>query len=322
MKRIAVLQGGYSKERIISLKSAPTIFQNIDRSLYFPIMVTIDQNEWTAEENGTQYTIDKSDFSYRANDQHFQFDCAVIVIHGSPGEDGKLQGYFDMIGIPYSTCSQFNATLTFNKFMCNRVLGSHGFAVAKGLLIDVEDSVPSDLESTLGYPVFVKPAQGGSSFGTNRVNEQSELESALHKAREHGGAALIEEFLDGEEFTNGVYRSQNGVMVLPITQIKTSNEFFDFDAKYKGESDEITPAPISQDLENKIKSITKQVYELLGLDGICRVDYIVREGVPFLVEINTVPGQSAESIIPKMLKCQGLELKEVLTEVIELASFN
>ena len=313
MKNIAVLEGGYSHEKVISLLSAETVFQNIDKEQFNPIKVRIDEEGWFAFYNGEKVEINRSDFSFN----EVKFDFAFIVIHGTPGEDGKLQAYFDMLGMPYSTASHLAATLTFNKFVCNQYLKNFGVKVAEAVLIRQNESYKSnEIIAKVGLPCFVKPADGGSSFGVTKVVAENELESAITFALKHGTQAIIESFMQGREVTNGIFKGKDGIKVLPITEIVTTNAFFDFDAKYKGESEEITPADLPIAIEQKVKTETKRIYEILDLDGICRADYIIQGEEPYLIEINTVPGMSDASLIPQMAAYEGIELKKLLSEVI------
>ncbi|MBL4594792.1 MAG: D-alanine--D-alanine ligase [Flavobacteriales bacterium] len=289
MKKVAIIEGGYSHEKVISLQSAETVYQNIDREKYNPIKVRIDEEGWFAYEGGVKFEINRNDFSYN----NIKFDIAFIVIHGSPGEDGKLQAYFDMLNIPYSACSQLAATITFNKFVCNQYLRTFGIKVADAVLIRQDEEInSSEIISKVGLPCFVKPNDGGSSFGITKVQVEGELEQAVELALEHGTQAIIESFLEGREVTNGIYKNKDGIVSLSITEIVTNNDFFDFDAKYKGESDEITPADLTDEIAEKVKIVTKKVYEILDLGGIARADYILKDGEPYLIEINTVPGLS------------------------------
>lgn len=320
-KTIAIIEGGYSHEKVISLKSAATVFENIDSNKYNPIKVRIDEDGWVAFIEKLKIPINRDDFSVTVNNEKIKFDFAFIVIHGTPGEDGKLQAYFDMIGMPYSTCSHLAATLTFNKYVCNQFLKSLGITVAKAVLVRKNERVkPEKVINTVGLPCFVKPADGGSSFGVSKVKELSQLLPAIQKAHEHGTEVLVEAFMEGREFTNGVYLSENGIKVLPITEIVTQNEFFDFEAKYLGESQEITPAILDADMTIKIKQITHKVYQILGLKGMCRVDYILVGNEPHVIEVNTVPGLSAQSLIPQMAAYEGISLKELFSEVINVAN--
>lgn len=316
MKNVAVIEGGYSHEKEISLQSADTVFQNIDRELYNPIKVSIDEDGWFALYNDEKIEINRTDFSFN----NIKFDIAFIVIHGTPGEDGKLQAYFDMLNIPYTTCSQLSATLTFNKFVCNQYLRNFNIKVAEAVLIRQNELINiSSIVATVGLPCFVKPADGGSSFGITKVQVENELEDAVKLALEHGTQAIIESFMQGREVTNGIYKSTKGIHILPITEIVTTNDFFDFEAKYKGESDEITPADLTDEIVKKVKTTTKKIYEILDLTGIARADYILQNNEPYLIEINTVPGLSKESLIPQMAAHEGISLKQLFNEVIEEA---
>lgn len=317
MKNIAVLEGGYSHEKVISLLSAETVFQNIDKEHYNPIKVRIDGEGWFAFYNEEKTEINRSDFSFG----DVKFDFAFIVIHGTPGEDGKLQAYFDMLGMPYSSASHLAATLTFNKFVCNQYLKNFGVKVAEAVLIRQDEVYRSnEIINKVGLPCFVKPADGGSSFGITRVVEENELSDAITLALKHGTQAIVESFMQGREVTNGIFKGKEGVRVLPITEIVTTNAFFDFDAKYKGESEEITPAVLSAEMEQKVKTETKRIYEILDLDGICRADYIIQGEDPYLIEINTVPGMSDASLIPQMAAYEGIELKKLLSDIITVNS--
>jgi D-alanine-D-alanine ligase len=316
MKNVAIIEGGYSHEKIISLQSAETVFQNVDRTLYNPIKVRIDEKGWFAFVDNERIEVNRNDFSF----MDIKFDVAFIVIHGTPGEDGKLQAYFDMLGIPYTTCSHFAATLTFNKFACNRYLKTFGIKVAEAILVRKDEEFDVErIVKELGLPCFVKPNDGGSSFGVTKVENKKDLTSAIQLALSHGTQAIIESFMSGREVTNGIYRGTKGVVPLPITEIVTANGFFDFDAKYKGESDEITPADLPQELTNKVKAVTKEIFELLDLKGIARADFIIQGDEPYLIEVNTVPGMSDASLIPQMAEHDGITLKDMFNEVMEVA---
>lgn len=320
-KNIAIIEGGYSHERLISIKSANTVYKNIDTEKYNAFRISIDQEGWFGfDNNGQKIEMNRSDFSLTIDGIKILFDCAFIVIHGTPGEDGKLQAYFDMLNIPYTTCNHLASTLTFNKFVCNRFLENFDIPVAKAVLIRKNEKL--DVQAIIekvGLPCFVKPADGGSSYGVTKVLHIDELENAVTKALEHGTQALIESYLQGREVTNGIYKSLRGIHVLPITEIITENDFFDFGAKYNGESSEVTPADLDEKTTIKIKETTLKVYELLDLSGIARADYIIHQGVPHLIEINTVPGQSEASIIPQMAACEGISLKQLFNDVLEVA---
>lgn len=323
MINVAVIEGGYSHEKVISLKSSQTVIEHLDNTRYRVFRIRIDGEGWFYYSNdGNLVAIDKNDFSFHLNNEKIALDFAFIMIHGTPGEDGKLQAYFDMLGISYSTCNQVLSTLTFDKFICNRFLSELGFKVARAAIVSKGGAYDAEeIISKVGLPCFVKPADGGSSFGVTKVKSIEDLPEAIKLATNEGNGtkALIESFLDGTEVTNGVYRSKSGVKVLPITEIVSENEFFDFNAKYTGQSDEITPARLTDEMTRKVQSITGAIYELLGMTGIARFDYIIVGNEPFLIEINTVPGMSAESIVPKMARAEGISLSQIFDEVIEVA---
>ena len=318
MKKIAVIEGGYSLEKAVSLKSSNTIFENLDRSKFIPTKVLIDKKEWVAYDNEGEYFIDKNDFSYTKNGIKQNFDFAFIIIHGSPGEDGKLQGYFEMIGIPHSTSSSSVTSLTFQKFHCNQFLKNFGVNVAEALLFRLEDKIDeTDILNKIGLPCFVKPTNAGSSFGITKVKSLKELPPAIRYAFSYGNELVIEANIPGREVTNGIYRNKEGLKTLPITEIISENEYFDYEAKYNGKSKEITPAEINKELAKKVKSLTSFIYETLAMNGLARMDYIINENnIPFLIEINSVPGMSKESIIPQMIKEDNKLIKDVLSDII------
>lgn len=323
MMNVAVIEGGYSHEKVVSLKSAQTVIEHLDRSKYQVFRIRIDNNGWFFYSNaGKLFTVDKNDFSVTMDGIKINFDFAFIMIHGTPGEDGKLQGYFELLDVPYSTCNHLLTALTFNKFVCNRLLADFGFHVAKAVMLNKEEPYDEDeIIQKIGLPCFVKPADGGSSFGVTKVKEKSQLADAIKFATEEGNGtqALIESFMEGTEVSNGVYKNKKGIQVLPITEIVSENEFFDFEAKYKGQSQEITPARIPDDMTIRIKGITEQIYDKMELTGICRIDYIIIGDQPHVIEINTVPGMSSESIVPKMARVEGISLEKLFDDVIQEA---
>lgn len=314
MKKVAVIEGGYSKEKSISIKSAQTVFENLDRKKFDPTRVLIDEKEWTAYDSEGRYSIDKNDFSFIKNGIKHNFKYAFIIIHGTPGEDGKLQGYFDMIEIPYNTSSPAIMALTFHKFHCNQFLKNYRIIVPEALLIRPEDVInETQIIEKIKLPCFVKPSDGGSSFGVTKVKTQNELLPAIKEAFENGSEVIVEENITGREVTCGVYRNEERIQVLSITEIISENEYFDYDAKYSGKSKEITPANLDFELTKKIKKLTKKIYNIFGMKGIVRVDYIIsKANVPYLIEINSIPGMSKESIIPQMLRVQNNEIKRAL----------
>jgi D-alanine-D-alanine ligase len=318
MKKVAVIEGGYSKEKAISVKSAQTIFDNLERTKFNPTMVLIDKNEWTAYDEEGRYPIDKNDFSFIKNNLKVQFEYAFIVIHGTPGEDGKLQGYLDMVGIPYNTSSAAITSLTFQKFHCNQFLKNFGINVPEAALIKPDDEInESQILEKVKLPCFVKPTDGGSSFGVTKVKNENKLLPAIKAAFKHGTEVVVEQSIEGREVTCGVYSAKEGIKVLPITEIISESEYFDFDAKYHGKSKEVTPAEITDLMTTQIQSLTKEIYGILGMKGIVRMDYMInKKGIPFLIEINSVPGMSKESIMPQMAKAQNLNLEKVLNNII------
>ena len=318
MKKIAVIEGGYSLEKAVSLKSSNTIFENLERSKFIPTKVLIDKKEWVAYDNEGKYGIDKNDFSYTKDGIKHNFDFAFVIIHGSPGEDGKRQGYFEMIGIPHSTSSSSVTSLTFQKFHCNQFLKNLGVNVAEAFLLRPEDKIDeTDILNKIGLPCFVKPTNAGSSFGITKVKSLKELPPAIRYAFLYGNEVIIEANIEGREVTNGIYRNKEGLKTLPITEIISENEYFDYEAKYNGKSKEITPAEISKEHTQKIKSLTSFIYETLSMNGLARMDYIINENnIPFLIEINSVPGMTKESIIPQMIKEDNKLIKDILSEII------
>jgi len=314
MKKVAVIEGGYSKEKAISIKSAKTVFDNLDRTKFNPTRVLIDENEWTAYDEEGKYSIDKNDFSFVKNGTKHNFEYAFIVIHGTPGEDGKLQGYLDMVGVPYNTSSAAIMALTFQKYHCNQFLKNFGINVPEAELIKSEDVIDErQIIDKVKLPCFVKPTDGGSSFGITKVKKESELLPAIKEAFNHGSEVIVEENIEGREVTCGVFRNSEGVKALPITEIISENEYFDYDAKYHGKSKEVTPAELTDLMTTQVKSLTKQIYGILGMKGIVRMDYIVNYGgIPFLIEINSVPGMSKESIVPQMVSTLNIKLPSIL----------
>ena len=316
MKKVAVIEGGYSSEKSVSIKSAQTVFDNLDRTKFNPTRVLIDENEWTAYDYQGRYPIDKNDFSFTKNGTKQSFEYSFIVIHGTPGEDGKLQGYFDLIGIPYNTSSAAITSLTFQKFHCNQFLKNFGVNIPEAVLIKLGDKInEEEILNKVELPCFVKPTNGGSSFGVTKVKISKDLEPAIKKAFQHGSEVIIESHIEGREITNGVYTDAEGIKILPITEIISDNEFFDFDAKYNGKSSEVTPANLDNEMTIKIKKLTKYIYKTLGMKSIARIDYIInKEGITHLIEINSVPGLSKESIVPQMLKENNVCIRQLFDD--------
>lgn len=317
---IAIVAGGDSSEVVVSLKSAVGLLSFMDRARYNVYQVILTKEVWVVNiTENEQVKIDKSDFSFFNQGNKIKFDFAYITIHGTPGEDGILQGYFDLIRIPYSTCGVLASALTFNKFICNQYLKSFGVKVSESVLLRSGQSISSEeVAQKIGFPCFIKPNAGGSSFGVTKVNSKDDVQPAIEKAFKEGNEVMIEAFMQGIEITCGMYKTKSKSIVLPITEVVPHNDFFDFDAKYKGEVDEITPARINPELTARIQKLTAAIYDILGCKGIIRIDYIITEGdVINLLEVNTTPGMTTTSFIPQQVRAAGMEMKDVLTDIIE-----
>ena len=320
-KKIAIVAGGYSSESVISLKSAQGLQSYIDAERYEVYIVLINREKWFVQgENKTEIPIDKNDFGFIQAGRKIHFDFAYITIHGTPGENGLLQGYFDMIGLPYSSCGALTSALTFNKYFCNKFLKNFGVKTAESILLRKEDKLDSvAVYSKLGLPLFVKPNDSGSSFGITKVNSANQLQSSIINAFKEGTDVLVEQFIPGMEVTCGCYKIKNKMTVLPVTEVVSKNEFFDFDAKYNPNNvEEITPARISLQLTKEIQKLTSNIYEYTGAKGIIRIDYIISpEGEINMLEVNTTPGMTTTSFIPQQIKAAGLNIRDVFTEIIE-----
>ena len=319
MKTIAIAAGGNSSEFEISVKSALEVGQILS-SRYMIYVIIIRGSNWYWEDpKGMYHNIDKNDFSLTNNDKKIKFDGVFIAIHGTPGENGLLQGYFDMMGIPYTSCGAFCSSLTFNKQACKLFLKEYGISMAGAVLIRKGENV--DLANILeltGLPCFVKPNDSGSSFGVTKVKRKEELPGAIDIAYKESDDVLIEAFMNGREVACGVLKTKNKIIVFPVTEIKSKNEFFDYEAKYiPGHSDEITPAEMPAAITDEIQRISKYVYAVLGCNGIVRVDFIVVGDKPYFIEINTVPGMTKESIVPKQAAAAGISLEELYSMSVE-----
>ncbi len=318
MKRIAVVCGGYSGEAAVSMKSAAMVMNNIDRKRFDPIKVVIATTGWYAEVNGVQVDVDKNDFSVMKDGIKIQFEGAFIIVHGTPGENGLLQGYFAMLGIPHTTGDVLNMATTFNKKATTRLLGTLGYSVAKSIVLKKQESYSvSFIVQNLGLPCFVKPNNGGSSIGTSRVNLAEDMHLALDKAFKEDTEVIIEEFIAGTEVTCGVIVYQGKVTALPVTEIVSKKEFFDFEAKYQGASEEITPARIDDSLRDRIQRSCEDIYKRLDCRGMIRVDFLIREQEIFVVEVNTVPGFTEASIIPQQAAVVGINKTELISAVLD-----
>ncbi len=322
-KKIALVTGGLSGEAQISYKSAVTVGNNLDSNKYDVFKIDINPTGWWYEDaSGLKSTVNRDDFSIQHNGQKINFDVVLLCIHGTPGEDGKLQGYFDMIGLPYTSCDAATSALTMNKRFTVAVAAFSGIHVAKSMHLFKHTPVSTNqILHQLTLPVFVKPNSGGSSIGMSKVTDANQLQAAIDKAFNEDSQILVEEFISGREFTIGVFKQGNDITVLPITEITTNNDFFDFEAKYQGKSIETTPALIDDELKDKLSTAAKKVYEILNCRGVIRIDFIYnsQQQIPYMLEVNTVPGQSEASVIPQQVKAMGLSLTTFYSAVVEQA---
>ena len=323
-RTIAIVCGGDSSEHDVSMHSAQGLYSFFDKERYNIYIVDVKGIDWHVElEDGTSAPIDKNDFSFIENGKHIEFDYAYITIHGAPGENGIMQGYFDLIHLPYSTSGVLVEALTFDKYVLNNYLRGFGVNVADSILLRRgEEYNEEEIEKRLGMPCFVKPAADGSSFGVSKVKNIDQLAPALRVAFMESDEVMIEGFLDGTEISQGVYKTKDKSIVFPATEVVTSNEFFDYNAKYNGQVQEITPARINPDTAKRVAVETSRIYDILHANGIIRIDYIIskdKEGndVINMLEINTTPGMTATSFIPQQVRAAGLDIKDVLSEIVE-----
>lgn len=317
---IAVIAGGDSSEFVISLKSGANILEAIDTQKFRPLLVQMRGDKWIVMQGEKQIAlVNKSDFSFVLNNEKIQFDFAYITIHGTPGENGILQGYFDMLNIPYSTSNVHSSSLTFNKWFCNNYLKSFNIKMARSVKMSKGQKISStEIIKKLGLPLFVKPNAGGSSFGITKVKNEIELLPAIESAWEESHDALVEEFISGTEFTCGLVKLGGKKVVFPVTEVIPKNEFFDFEAKYTpGATDEITPARLPENLYKQCQQLSSKIYDLCQCSGIVRVDFILKNKEFYFLEANTIPGMTATSFIPQQINAMNLTLREVLTQVIE-----
>lgn len=316
-KIIGIAAGGDSAEESISLLSAQTVYENLDTNRFEPIIIKMKNGNWQAQLNGQEYPIDKNDFGFSFEGKKVNFDFVFIAIHGTPGEDGKLQTYFDLLEIPYSSPNHIGSTLTFNKWYCNTLLNQLGYQVAKSYYLRRNEKVEEEeIIGRVGVPCFVKPCSCGSSYGISKVKAPDKLLAAVTMAFEYDTEIMIEEGLDGKEVTCGVYRENGVVKPLPLTQIIPKGEFFDFEAKYEGNSHEITPARIDGESYALIQKIATEVYQKLDLRGIIRVDFMLVGTTPYIIEVNAVPGLSPESLIPQQVEAAKIPLRDFFTTII------
>ncbi|MDD6894515.1 MAG: D-alanine--D-alanine ligase [Prevotellaceae bacterium] len=329
-RRIAIVCGGDSSEHDVSLRSAQGLYSFFDKERYEVFIVDMKGLDWHVDlGDGTTSKINLNDFSFEKDGKKQLFDYAYITIHGTPGENGILQGYFELIGLPYSTSGVLVEAMTFDKFVLNQYLRSYGVSVADSLLIrkGYEEVVSDDeVEERIGMPCFVKPAADGSSFGVSKVKNKDQLAPAIRKAMLESSDVMVESYLEGTEISIGCYKTREKSVVLPATEVVTSNEFFDYDAKYNGQVKEITPARISDDTARRVAELTSHIYDILHCNGIIRIDYIISKGKGKdgqevdkinLLEINTTPGMTLTSFIPQQVKAAGLKMSDVLTDIVE-----
>lgn len=320
-KNIAVIMGGYSSEVEISLKSGQVVYQNLDKEKYNVYRILILKDKWVyVDENENEHPVNVADFTSTVNGYKVKFDCIFNAIHGHPGEDGTLLAYFELLGLKHTSAPFYQMAVTFNKRDTLSFLKPYGIKTAASHYMNKGDEIDTDsIVDKVGLPCFVKPNKGGSSFGISKVKHQSELIPAIEKAYLEDNEILIEAFLDGIEVSVGVIEYKGQVKVLPITEIVSQNEFFDFDAKYLGQSQEITPARISDLQQKNVINAAEKIYRSLNLSGLSRADFIIVGDLPYFIEMNMVPGITSESILPKQAKVAGISLKELFGNAVETA---
>lgn len=320
-KNIAIIMGGFSSEYQISLKSGNVVYETLDKEKYQAYRVHIFQDRWVfVDDAGIEHPIDKNNFSVTVDGNKILFDCVFNAIHGSPGEDGYMQAYLELLNIPQTSCNMYQAALTFNKRDCLSVLKPYGIKTAESYYLNLGDDInEDDIVNKVGLPCFVKANKAGSSFGITKVHKKDQLQNAIDVAFKEDDEIIIEEFLDGTEVSVGVISWKGKTKVLPITEIVSENDFFDYEAKYLGQSQEITPARISKDQEENVNKIAKKVYDILKLTGFSRSEFIFKNDEPHLLEVNTVPGLTKESILPQQAAKAGISLAELFDNAIEEA---
>ncbi len=321
MKTIGIFCGGFSSEWEISLKSAQTIQDNFPKD-YTVYKIVVDRKGWYAQIGEEQFPFDLNSMTFN-NGSEVRIDAALVYVHGDPGENGKIQALLEMNTIPYVNSSPLASALSFDKWYCNQFLKNFGIKVAKSLFLTRKDEfTPAQIVAELGLPIFVKPSDSGSSYGISKVKTEEGILEALENAFKEGRTVVIESFLDGTEVTCGVYRKKSGVHALPLTEIASENEFFDYAAKYLGESKEITPARVSDEVRDEVQKQAKYIYQLMQLRSIARIDFMVVNGVPHVIEVNTTPGFSPASIVPQMIKCEGGTIHDFWNEILAVELVN
>lgn len=319
MLNVAIFCGGYSSEYEISIKSATMILNHLPKDQYNSFLVYVDRNGWVADYKNEKCKVSLSDFGFETKSgEKIVIDLAHVYIHGNPGENGKLQAYFEMKNLPFVNSSALSSELSFDKWFCNQFLRGFGIKVAEAeLILENDDYDVQKIGDRLGFPLFVKPADSGSSYGISKVYKIEDLKSAIESAFKEGRTVVCEAFLKGTEVTCGIYRNNEGLQPLPCTEIVSETDFFDFEAKYLGKSQEITPARISDKMTKKIQELTEKIYQLLQMRSLARVDYMIVGDEPYVIEVNTTPGFSGESLVPKMLKCANIEIGDFWKEIYE-----
>ncbi|WP_136667032.1 D-alanine--D-alanine ligase [Flavobacterium sp. H122] len=321
MKNIAIIMGGYSSEYQISLKSGNVVYQNLDASKYKGYRIHVFTEKWVyVDDNDNEFPVDKNDFSVTVNGNKIKFDCVFNAIHGTPGEDGLMQAYFELLGIKQTSCDYYQAALTFNKRDLLSVLKPYGIKTATSYYLNLGDEVNTDaIIERVGLPCFVKPNKSGSSFGISKVHKKEDFMTAVENAYKEDNEIIIESFLDGTEVSVGVINYRGEIIVLPITEIVSENDFFDYEAKYLGKSQEITPARLTPEIEKRVREVAKKAYEVLKMSGFSRSEYILVNGEPHMLEMNTIPGLTNESLIPQQAREAGISLQDLFSNAIELA---
>lgn len=322
-KKIALVAGGYTGESVVSMNSAKTVYQHLDKDKYEVYNLIIDHESWRyVDEQNQHHPIDRNDFSINVDGKKINFDAAFIIIHGTPGEDGKLQGYFDMIGMPYTTCDAATSAITMNKAYTKSIIEDiDEVYTAKSLQLFAEQNTSAEqVLQALKLPLFVKPNSGGSSIGMSKVKEAHELKAALDKAFKEDNQVIVEEFIGGREFTIGLYKTAQTITVLPATEIVTTKEFFDYEAKYTtGVTNEITPGRMTEEEKSRVERAMLKIYKRLNCKGVVRIDYILEHASNnmYVLEVNTVPGQSQNSIIPQQVRAAGMDMTDFYGSLVE-----
>jgi D-alanine-D-alanine ligase len=320
-QNIAIIMGGFSSEVDISLNSGNVVYSHLNKEKYNTFRVHILQEKWVAlDADNNEFNVDKNDFSFVLNDKKIVFDCVFNAIHGNPGENGAILSYFNLIELKHTSANSYQMALTFNKRDTLSVVKEYGIKTAKSVYLNKGNSINLNaIIAKVGLPCFVKPNNAGSSFGVSKAHTLEEMMPAIEKAFIEDSEILIESFLDGTEVSVGVIDYKKNIKVLPITEIVTENDFFDYEAKYEGKSEEITPARISSELKGKVEEVAKKVYKILNMTGFSRSEYILVNGEPYFLEINTVPGLTEESILPQQAACAGISLEELFDNAIQSA---